>query len=184
MLPAGEEASALLQSLGHDPQDARLTDIFSQQPTLELAGSRTLNVLSSQTHWSEGAPLSMLLLSAASPQVVLPEDSLGALAWLLRGQLVVCTAALPHGFAAAIVRAGAKGVVCRMAAGAEADAGNGSEEGSAAPLECSTEDCCGYFAAFYEALLAGRSVATALQAAEEQHPALRGAYQLHNDSSV
>ncbi|EFN59236.1 hypothetical protein CHLNCDRAFT_138222 [Chlorella variabilis] len=179
-----EEASALLQSLGHDPQDARLTDIFSQQPTLELAGSRTLNVLSSQTHWTEGAPLSMLLLSAASPQVVLPEDSLGALAWLLRGQLVVCTAALPHGFAAAIVRAGAKGVVCRMAAGAEADAGNGSEEGSAAPLECSTEDCCGYFAAFYEALLAGRSVATALQAAEEQHPALRGAYQLHNDSSV
>ncbi|KAL4853631.1 Phospholipase A I [Chlorella vulgaris] len=165
-----EEASELLQSLGHDPVTARLTDVFAAQPELELEGGRTLSAVSSQTQWSEGAPLSMLLLSASSPEVTLPADGLGALAWLLRGQLVVCTAPLPPGFAAALLRAGAKGVICRTEKAG--DSGSGSSSSFKA-LELGAEGCCAFFSAFYEALLAGQRVAAALQTAEEQQPALR-----------
>ena len=177
--PAGDEATALLQSLGHDPHATRLADVLAHQPIVELASGRTLSLLSSQTQWMEGAPLSMLLLSAASPDVVLPGDSLGSLAWLLRGQLVVCSAALlPSGFAAALLQAGAKGVVCRCEG---SDTADGSADGGAArrpSAEASADDSCAFFAAFYEALLAGRSVGAALAAGEAQQPALQGTYRV------
>lgn len=162
---AGEEASALLAAAGQDPACARLMDVFSQQPSCELPDGRTLTMLSSQAQWAAGQPLSMLLLSTAGPDVLLPVDSLAMLRQLLRGQLVVCAAALPSDAVAGMLALGARGVVCR------------ADAASAAPT-ASLDTFCSYFAAFYDALLAGKPAAEALHAAEQLHPELTAAFQL------
>lgn len=121
--------------------------------------------LSSQTQWAEGAPLSTLLLSAASPDVVLLPGNLGALGGMLRGQLVVCSAALPPDLVAALLAVGARAVVCGVA-------------GSSSIQQAALDECTAFFAAFYDALLAGRPVADSLQQAEQRCPALCGAFSL------
>lgn len=107
----------------------------------------------------------MLLLSAASPHLLMPASSLGMLRWLLRGQLVVCASALPPDFIAALLaHGGAKGVVCRAR--------------ETALLQTSADDCCAFYAAFYDALLAGKTATDSVRLAEEQCPALRDVFQL------
>ena len=162
--PAGEQAAALVAQAGGDPDTTRLLDLFAQQPTLELPDGRTLTAVSSQTQWADGEPLSMTLLSAATPDLVLPPASLAALGGLLHGQLVVCAASLPADYIAALLAQGAKGVVC------------GS--GNAAAAGAATDECSAFFAAFYDALLAGQAVVDALQAAEQRCPPLTAAFQL------
>lgn len=153
--------------MGVERPGARLSDVFARQPSVALGGGCTLSALSSQTQWTDGGPLSTLLLSGCSPEVVLRQGGLAPLAWLIRSQVVVCTAALPRGFAAALLSAGARLVVCRAR-----EAGFAGQS----PAEPGLQDCCSFFAAFYGALLGGRSVASALEAAEERHPSLKGVY--------
>lgn len=169
-LYTGQEAALILEAAGCDAAATRLADLFSQQPCFDLPGGRTLSVLSSQTHWADGKPLSMLLLSAASPEALLPAGSLAALGRLLRGQLVVTASALPADFVAALLAQGARGVVC-----GSSSAGSGGEVAEVPPA--SADDCCSFFAAFYDALLAGKPVAACLRSAEEQCPMLGGAFQ-------
>lgn len=167
---AGQEATSILEAAGCDAAATRLADLFSQQPCFDLPGSRTLTVLSSQTHWADGKPLSMLLLSASSPDALLPATSLGLLGQLLRGQLVVTAAALPADFVAALLAQGAKGVVCSSGASSNIEA--------VGDPAASVDGCCAFFAAFYDALLAGKTVSASLQAAELQRPSLRGCFHL------
>ena len=162
---AGDPASALLREAGHDPATTRLVDLFSQQPSVQLPGGRTATVLSSQTQWASGEPLSMLLLSVAGPDLLLSASSLCMLGPLLRRQAVVCTAALPAEYVDALLALGASSVICRAAAG---------DAVAAAPTAV---DCCSFFATFYDALLAGTPVADSLLAAEEQFSDLRGVFQ-------
>lgn len=104
----------------------------------------------------------MLLLSTAGPDLVLPANSLSMLGQLLRRQVVVCTAALPAAYVDALLALGASGVISRA--------------GEAPVAALSSADCCGFFATFYDALLAGTSVVGSLLAAEEQFPDLRGLF--------
>lgn len=172
---AGEQAVALLVEAGLDA-GARLADVFSQQPSLDLPGGRSLTALSSQTQWAGAEPLSMFLLAVAAPAALLPATSLGMAARLMRGQLVVCTAELSPAYVAGILAQGARSVVCRTAA-------EGDGPGSSVAVEhASTDDWCGFFAAFYDALLAGRPVADALAEGEQQHPALRGMFCMHGSA--
>lgn len=164
---AGEQASALLLAAGLDPHCARLVDVFAQQPSLQLPGGRSVSVLSSQSQWDNGRALSMLLLSLAGPDVVLPASSLVSLSQLLRKRLVVCTAALPKDYIDAMLDLGAKGIVSRAA------------ESSSMGLPASTEDSCTFFSAFYDALLAGKAVSDSLLAAADAVPVLKGMYVLH-----
>jgi len=185
---AGEQASALLQEAGLDTSTSRLVDAFSRQPTLQLAGARSVTALSSQMQWTEDGPLSALLLSATSPGLVLPPQGVGRLQWLLRGQLVVTAAALPPGFLAALLATGARGVVCRADASSNgaSDSAAGAVQAAAAAVQAaaepagSVEECSSFFAAFYEALLGGTHATKALEAAEAQVPRLRGAFVLHS----
>lgn len=161
----------ILEAAGCDAAATRLADLFAQQPSFDLPGGRTLSVLSSQTHWADGKPLSMLLLSATSPVALLPANSLAVLGRLLRGQLVVTAAALPADFVGALLAQGAKGVVCSSSAGI-------GGEGAAEVPPASVDDCCAFFAAFYDALLAGKPVTSCLQLAEQQYPSLSGTFHL------
>lgn len=173
---AGMQASALLAEAGLDPSASRLVDAFSRQPTVELPGARTVTALSSQTQWSEGGPLTALLLSTASPGVVLPAPSTGALSWLVRGKLVVCAGDLPAAFVSALLTASAKGVLCRATASSTSDT-------AAPPMPCTTHDCCAFFTAFYDALLSGGGSAVhALRVAEAEVPKLSGMFVLHSAS--
>lgn len=159
------QATALLEEAGLDPAATRLVDVFSRQPTLELPGARTVTALSSQTQWAEGGPLSSFLLSASSPVLLLPAPGIATLTWLLRGRLVVATAALSPEFVAALLAAGASGVICRAS--------------SKAALQPSGSDCGPFFDVLYEVLLQGSRVTHALHMAEARVPELAGMFTVH-----
>jgi hypothetical protein len=104
----------------------------------------------------------MLLLARCSPQIVLTAAKLGLLAWLLRGKLVVSTAALTADYIDALLRFGAVAV---MAPGHNAGATRSQQFGH-------------FFSAFYENLCSGSDALAALTAAESQQPTLRGVFML------
>lgn len=166
---AGEHASALLLEAGHNLSHVRLVDVFAQQPSLQLPEGRSINVLSSQSQWESGRALSLLLLSIAGPDVLLPASSLIALRQLLRDRLVVCIAALPDEFIHAMLALGAKGVVSQAAAAP-----------STASTQAAPEPSCTFFSVFYDALLAGTAVSDCLTAAETTVPVLKGVYKFYN----
>ena len=164
---AGAQASVVLAEAGFDPSRHNLTSIFSRRNTIELKDGQTLTALSSQTQWAGGAPLSMLLLSSARPDLVLHAAQVSLLSWLLRGQVVVCTAMLSAEFVAACLHAGARAVVCHAS-------------GCTGNIEGKVQDSCAFFAVFYEVLLGGSSIASALRLAEEQCPTLAGSFLLYS----
>ncbi|KAL4431288.1 hypothetical protein ABPG75_006544 [Micractinium tetrahymenae] len=166
------QATALLAEAGLDPSVTRLVDVFSRQPSLELPGARTVTALSSQTQWAEGGPLSSLLLSASSPGLVLPAHGVAALGWLLRGKLVVASAALSPDIVAALLFAGASGVICRTSS---------HTHGLSATVQRSLY--CAFFDHLYDALLGGSRAPHALHMAEAGVPALAGSFTLHLPTS-
>lgn len=167
---AGFQATALLKEAGLGPTATRLVDAFSRQPSLELSGACTITALSSQTQWAEGTPLSSFLLAASSPALVLPSPGIAAFSWLLRGKLTVAAAALSPEYVAALLAAGASGVICRSSS---------KIHGMATAVQPSTDDCCMFFDVFYGALLGGSTAPQALHMAEVQVPELAGIFTLH-----
>lgn len=156
----------MLEDVGCDPTTARLGDVFLQRPSVEVSGGRTLTAVSFHTQWESRSPLSMFLLSVASPDLILPASGVRTLSSVFRGLLVVCAVPLPADFIAALLAAGAKGVVCA----------NATNANTSAWMLCNPEQCSAFFVEFYDALLGGAAVTASLQRAEEQFPMLRGAF--------
>ena len=123
----------------------------------------------------DGAPLSLLLLSCASPQLVLPPAALPR--WLVRGQLVVSASTLPPALRQALLRAGARGVVCAGGVGDD----HGGDGELQQPQPAGVGDHCAFFGVFYEALGGGASATHALQSAADAQPSLAGVYQLYEE---
>lgn len=182
-LPAGAQASALLGAAGLDPATARLADAFAASPQLELSDGCVASALSSQMQWTEGGRLTALLLSLASPSALLPAARVRALGWLLRGRLVVAAAVLPPALVAALLAAGARGVVCGVRGGGTERGGGAARadgaHGAWAAGPAAAPNCCAFFDAFYDSLLGGGSAAAALAAAEARVPPLAAAFALH-----
>ncbi|KXZ56156.1 hypothetical protein GPECTOR_1g133 [Gonium pectorale] len=126
----GPEADSILADLGHDPRAcagatggglggpaASLTALFaaSRGSPLESRSRRTFSLLARQEVWHQGVPLATLLLQVTRPSALLRPADLAAMGSQLGGLLVTAAVPLPTPVTAALLRAGARAVMCPRA---------------------------------------------------------------------
>jgi hypothetical protein len=163
-----------VKDAGYDSTTTTLSELFDAAPTLEANGAE-LALVSCHTQWVGGERTSLLLLHELAPACTLTPAELrgeAGLAGALRGQLIVTPAAVPPALLLAMLRAGARGVVCpRLVGGASASGDDALGAGAA--------ELAGFFESFYLVVLRGGRVQDGLARAEQGRPSLRGRLALH-----
>ncbi|KAK9839624.1 hypothetical protein WJX81_001442 [Elliptochloris bilobata] len=158
-----EAASALVRELGGDPPATTLAALCAGGAPLPAADNSTLALLSAQTQVVHGRVATALLLERVAPAAWLTAEQVEAMAALWEAQIVTAACELPAPLVAALLRAGAKAVVCRRC--------HDKDTGSLSP-----DAAVAFFKAFFAELLAGRPIAAALGAGGRAAPVLAGRY--------
>ncbi|KAG2446236.1 hypothetical protein HXX76_000828 [Chlamydomonas incerta] len=123
----GPDADRILRRLGHPhpaPSSASastptptptLSSLLSSAPGAQLHDARrrvSYSLLARQEVWHGGRQLTTLLLQVTRPAAALRPAALAALSRQLEGLVVTAASPLPPAFTAALLRAGARAVVC------------------------------------------------------------------------
>ncbi|KAK9861855.1 hypothetical protein WJX84_002096 [Apatococcus fuscideae] len=170
----GEAADMLVARIrGHKPGDT-IGGLLAANAWLELEDSSgaVLSQLSRQQLLVGSSSVSSWLLQQSTPaSMVLPSQILGQLRGRLHGLLVVTSSVAPVDLVSALLRSGARCVICKDAA-------------AAIPEATAAAD---FFETFYSHLFAGTTIMSALAAAGERHLALAHTYcccYLHNGEVI
>jgi len=162
-----EAANALLQEAAHDsgadgemPPPGSLEELFRGGTTAALRCGDLVTLLGHQQQPLGGGRAACYMLLRCQPATMVAPDQVTGMAGAWRGQVVVTTAGLHPSLVAALLGEGARAVVAR-----------GGD--TAAPPPPVTQ---AFFAAFYDALLAGRTVVQAVGAGETAVPEAAGVY--------
>lgn len=153
-----------------DPETVNVSDLFEKtNGELILDDGTVLRAVSKQYRRSStGEALVVLSIERMNPISILDQETLSTIRYGVSRRLLVSSEALPVGWHAAAISAGALGVVS-----------------PAVPLQnlhnnvFNAATMSSFWTTFYSALHKRGNVTHALEAAEELFPKLKGVFQLH-----
>ena len=148
------EASRLITQVQKSESVKTLGEMFELHRTIATNKGGVMSMLSRQSVVTGGKQVSMYLVQETSPAVVLDVELVNALAHVFSGLVIVSASPVPKSLMSALLRAGAKGIVCPS---------------NELPSWLKPRVAVDFFEEFYDRLFHGETVTRALHATQADH---------------